>query len=154
MIYLQSILVLFSVPERREDCEMTNQKVYYPEIDALKGFTIFLVILGHAIIVFPINLHENATCLWLYNFIYSFHMPFFFCLSGFLFSFHEDYRSYLWKKVKRIAVPYLIFNLVDMVPRSMFGFLFNRPRSLPDRSYLSCFMAGNFGSFTYCLSFT
>ncbi|MBR4544994.1 MAG: acyltransferase family protein [Oscillibacter sp.] len=123
---------------------MTNQKVYYPEIDALKGFTIFLVILGHAIIVFPINLHENATCLWLYNFIYSFHMPFFFCLSGFLFSFHEDYRSYLWKKVKRIAVPYLIFNLVDMVPRSMFGFLFNRPRSLPESLLSILFYGGEF----------
>ena len=37
--------------------QINNKKLDY--IDALKGIAIFLVVLGHSIIVFPINLHEN-----------------------------------------------------------------------------------------------
>ena len=40
---------------------MTSKK-HLQEIDALKGWAIFLVVLGHSIIVYPINLHENIYC--------------------------------------------------------------------------------------------
>lgn len=53
------------------------------EIDWLRGFATFLVILGHSIIVYPINLHEIPWCNVLYEFISSFHMPLFFVISGF-----------------------------------------------------------------------
>lgn len=123
---------------------MTRQKVYYPELDALKGFAIFLVILGHAIIYFPLNLHENAVCQWLFQFVSAFHMPLFFCISGFLFSYRGNYYAYLWKKVKRIGIPYLVFNLLDMIPRSMLGFLFNRPRSITESIVSILFRGGEF----------
>lgn len=64
-------------------------------IDALKGFAIFLMVFAHTIAwnledwhviqeiseSTPKNL-KNVGILW--NLIYSFHMPLFFCVSGFL----------------------------------------------------------------------
>lgn len=62
-------------------------KKYYEEVDALKGFAIFMVILAHSIIVYPINLHENKFCLELFNSLTCVHMLLFFMISGFCFSF-------------------------------------------------------------------
>ena len=131
---------------------MTKSKTYYPKADALKGFTIFLVVFGHSIIAYPVNLHKNAVCFWLFKFIYSFHMPFFFCLSGFLFSYRGNYRAYVRKKALRIAVPYLIFNLLDILPRAMFGFLFHHPRSVTESLIKIVFYGGEFW-FLYTLFF-
>lgn len=55
------------------------------EIDIIRGIAISLVILGHAIIVFPVNLHEIAWCKRLHDLIYSFHMQLFFIISGWCF---------------------------------------------------------------------
>lgn len=56
------------------------------EINWMRGFAAFLVVLGHSIIVFPVNLHEIPWCKYLYDTIYSFHMPLFFAISGYCFS--------------------------------------------------------------------
>ncbi len=63
-------------------------------IDALKGFGMFLVVMGHVIMwsfnCYGLNFWNLISskslnvCLW-YNVIYSFHMPLLFWLSGFLF---------------------------------------------------------------------
>ncbi len=37
-------------------------KKYYEEIDILKGIAITLVVLGHSVIVYPINLHDIFWC--------------------------------------------------------------------------------------------
>lgn len=49
--------------------------------DALRGLLILLVILGHSIQYAP-NIDAENNRLW--NMIYSFHMPAFFAISGFL----------------------------------------------------------------------
>lgn len=73
---------------------------HYIEVDSLKGFAIFLVILGHSIIVFPIDLHKiYPWCEMLYNVIYLFHMPLFFFISGFCFSYHHDYKKLFIKRL-------------------------------------------------------
>lgn len=71
-------------------------------IDALKGFAIFSVVLGHCVTdsmssnTFP----EYAVFLKiLYDFIYSFHMPLFFIISGYVFYVSKSYQKY---KVKVI----------------------------------------------------
>lgn len=125
--------------DKGED-EMSEKK-YFPEIDVLKGFAIFLVVLGHSIIVYPVNLHENADCLWLFDFVSSVHMPLFFLISGFCFSM-GGHQPYLWKKTKRILIPYVIFTLLDMVPRSLLGFLFNRPRDMSESLKQMVFYGG------------
>lgn len=109
---------------------MNTGKKYYMEIDALKGFAIFLVVLGHAIIQYPINLHNNEYCLSLFKFLSSVHMPLFFLISGFCFSYHGNYKDFILKKVKRLVVPYVIFNILDIIPRQILSQFVNRPQSI------------------------
>lgn len=58
-------------------------KKKYKEIDIMRGIAIILVIVGHAIIVHPINLHEIYWCKFMFEWISSVHMPMFFIISGF-----------------------------------------------------------------------
>lgn len=57
-------------------------------IDACKGFTMLLVILGHCLDGY-LKAKLFVSDFWwmqiLFDFIYSFHMPLFFVLSGYLF---------------------------------------------------------------------
>ena len=76
---------------------------YFKEIDVLKGIGIFLVVLGHT----PIS---ASLC----HLIFSFHMPLFFFLSGFVFKKAPMFDFFI-KKVKRIMIPYYIFSLVSFL---------------------------------------
>ena len=59
-------------------------KKYYKEFDILKGFGIILVFLGHSFILKGIDLTEyNLWNKYIYDTIYSFHMPLFFLLQVF-----------------------------------------------------------------------
>lgn len=52
--------------------------------DALKGLLIVLVVLGHSIQASKIQLCESFINDYLWNLIYSFHMPAFIAISGFV----------------------------------------------------------------------
>lgn len=49
-------------------------------LDVLKGFAIFLVVMGHAIQYNQVDFDTNPV----FRFIYSFHMPLFMFVSGFI----------------------------------------------------------------------
>lgn len=70
---------------------MRNLRLQY--LDSLKGILIILVVLGHAIQGFLADYQLDV----LFRVIYSFHMPLFFLISGFL-TFKEHYDSTLIKK--------------------------------------------------------
>lgn len=73
-------------------------------IDITKGIAILLVIIGHTV---PRN-----TLAW--NFIFSFHMPIFFIISGYLF--HENkLKNLIIKNIKRIIIPYLGTSLIILL---------------------------------------
>ncbi|OHD06013.1 MAG: hypothetical protein A2086_06040 [Spirochaetes bacterium GWD1_27_9] len=75
-------------------------------LDTAKGIGIFLVVLGHVFIVGNFN-----------KWIYSFHMPLFFFLSGFLFEgFIYDIKTFFTKRTFSLLVPYFVF--------AIFSFLF------------------------------
>lgn len=77
------------------------------EIDVAKGFTLFLVVFGHV-------LESHGT---LFNWIFTFHMPAFFFLSGMTFR-PEKYRNYghfLKDKWKKRIVPYFIITLIGFL---------------------------------------
>lgn len=120
------------------------EKVRYRQIDALKGIAIFLVILGHSIIRYPVDLHRDRVCLFLFRWLSSVHMELFFIISGFCFSYPGSYREYLGKKARRMLVPYLVFNLLDMVPRSLFRSLVNRPRDMGESVRRMVFYGGEY----------
>lgn len=90
-----------------------SSKDYFPSVDCLKGILIILVIVGH---ILPGSLRENP---WRYS-IYSFHMPLFLGVSGFLLkrsslrsqSMGHLFRKYLHSMMLPWFVAFLCFNVV------------------------------------------
>ncbi len=82
---------------------MENKRIDF--IDVAKGIGIILVVLGH------LNSAEQP----IRNFIYSFHMPLFFILSGIFFNDKTDFKTLLIKSIKTLLIPYLIFVAVDAI---------------------------------------
>lgn len=113
------------------------------EIDALKGWAIFLVILGHSVIVYPIDLHENIYCSALYTFVSTFHVRLFFLVSGFCYSFRGDYKSYIMKKTRRLLIPYFVFCVAEMLAKLVFSGQINRPRSMGEFVIRTLFYGGD-----------
>lgn len=129
---------------------MTNQKKLYGEIDSLKGFAIFLVVLGHAIVYFPVNLHEIPWCETLFKMLSGVHMPLFFAVSGYCFSYRGNYRDFITKKAKRLLLPYFVFNLLDLVPRALLPQFVNRPQGMLE-SVMDILLHGGAYWFLYTL---
>ncbi|MBR1940238.1 MAG: acyltransferase family protein [Bacteroidaceae bacterium] len=72
-----------------------------PYLDYARVFVVYLVIFGHLL---PMDNHIPR------DFIYAFHMPFFFLVSGML---HKNTGVIQWRKYLRtIGVPLLFFNLL------------------------------------------
>ena len=72
-------------------------------LDILKGFLIITVMMGHTEGI-PIGLKT-----W----IYSFHMPLFFFLSGFTLSVDKyDFKTFLQKKLKTLLLPGITFMII------------------------------------------
>lgn len=92
-------------------------------LDALRGWAIYLVILGHSIQ----QLNDNFYFLndKVFSTIYSFHMPLFFFLSGLLFknSLKQPFVIFVSKKLKQLIVPCIIwaviFYLVNFIGTSI-----------------------------------
>lgn len=80
-------------------------------VDIAKGIGISLVVLGHT--QFPL----------LRKVIYSFHMPLFFFISGYLCSQKKlelSFKEYLIKVVKNLYVPFLKFSLFYLIFNNIF----------------------------------
>lgn len=100
---------------------------HYREIDILRGIAITMIFLGHAVIVYPINLENVVWCRGLVTFISTVHMPLFFIVAGFCFHMKNTYKDMIHKKIQRLLIPYIAFNLIDMCCRLIFSKLVNRP---------------------------
>jgi len=72
-------------------------------VDYAKAGGIFLVVAGHA--GFPETIR---------SYIYAFHIPLFFFLSGLFFDFEKypDYKTFFKKRFQQLVVPYLFINVV------------------------------------------
>lgn len=85
-----------------------SQPSYMEWVDWTKIIGIFLVTLGHG----------NLVSVELNTFIYSFHMPLFFILSGILFKYRNFIES-LKKGWHTLLVPYFIINLIILAYTSI-----------------------------------
>lgn len=74
-------------------------------IDVSKAICIFLMVIGH-------DTRSNL----LFNYIYSFHMPALFIISGFLFKPHPWYKTIL-----AFSVPYICFSLANLAIQIILG---------------------------------
>ena len=89
-----------------------NNRVKY--IDIAKGILIIFVLYGHVHWIFggykTVNDHLYLSTR---NWMYSFHMPAFFIISGFFMKKSADmpFRRYLLKKAKAILLPFFVFEI-------------------------------------------
>ena len=92
------------------------------QLDAIKGFAIVLVVIGHVTaFVNPENIKNNL----LFNLIYSFHIPLFFFISGYLVFGRFGPTTFTWikKKFRQLIVPYILFTIFYFF--ILFGFSIN-----------------------------
>lgn len=75
-------------------------------IDLARGVAIILVVLAHAPIPHTLK-----------SYIYSFHLPLFFILSGFLLYGRMDMpaEKFIVKRIKGLVLPYFIFSFIDIL---------------------------------------
>jgi fucose 4-O-acetylase-like acetyltransferase len=85
------------------------------DIDRAKGIAIFLVVLGHIGIprLEPVWMADTR------GLIYSFHMPLFMYLSGFVYFYTKSqlktadaYRSFFLNRAERLLVPFILFGVI------------------------------------------
>lgn len=78
----------------------------FKDLDILRGIAIFLVVFGHITHTAEIR-----------NYIWSFHIPIFFFISGLLFtpSKYENFKFFLKYKIKSLVIPYIIFYLITLI---------------------------------------
>ena len=85
---------------------MTHRLHY---IDNLKGVLILLVVLGHCIQCTDLDFDHNAV----FRYIYSFHMPLFMCVSGFV-SYKPDIKwQTVQKRFRQLIIPFLAWVAVS-----------------------------------------
>ena len=111
-------------------------------ISVLQVFGILLVVLGHC------QSGVSPKPLW-YDWIYSFHMPLFFFISGYLLKLTNEKKGcgvgaqpwwgtqgWIWKKTKRLLVPYLVISTFAYLPKVLMSRYALRPVDLSWNAYL------------------
>lgn len=104
-----------------ETINISSSKKRLDYIDSARGIGIVLVVFGHL-------LNQNSD---LYSIIYSFHVPFFFLLSGMFLNPTLKFVSYLLKYIKRLLFPYVVVFLIGVLFTSLYsGFNSLKPDEL------------------------
>ena len=80
-------------------------------IDVAKGYGTLLVIFAH--------LGRGTIGLWMY----SFHLPLFFFLSGYVFSTKYNFKEFFVKKIRSIVIPYFCLGIPMYLFRELYSFL-------------------------------
>ena len=91
---------------------ISNQRLDY--IDIAKSIGMLAIVWGH------IRLGD-----WTTAFVYSWHIPLFFILSGMMFNKgkYVDIKSFLMRKVKTLLVPYVIYSFVTWVVWVVYAYI-------------------------------
>ena len=79
-------------------------------IDVAKGWGIILLIYGH--------IADDYFAKWLY----TFHIPLFFFLSGFLFNPNKSFSHLIWSKAKSLLLPYLTLGIPLLLINLLYGY--------------------------------
>ena len=104
---------------------MTKNRINW--IDFGKGFTIFLVLLGHVFL----GLYESGkfpsydkVLITITSQVYIFHIPVFFALSGFFFKPVEDlksFKNYALKRTVILGLPYVFYSIIHFILQKAAG---------------------------------
>lgn len=81
-------------------------------IDMAKGWGILLLIYGH--------IADDIFAKWLY----TFHIPLFFFLSGYVFNPNKDWKTFIYSKSKSLLLPYISLGIPLILINLHYGFDF------------------------------
>lgn len=107
-------------------------------IDEIKGFAIFCVVFGHALLNLVNSGTEKFSVNLVCNIVYAFHMPLFMMISGYLYrkAYFTDQGEPNGKRMKRqilnIIIVYLVYSLLLGISKLPFGKYVNGPSSIAD----------------------
>ena len=75
-------------------------------IDIMRGIAMILVVMGHI----------TYCNIWLKAWLYSFHIPLFFFISGTTFSVDKyNWKSFVLKRIKSLLIPYFVFSFTNYI---------------------------------------
>lgn len=120
-------------------------------IDWAKVFTMIFVILGHA--------QYKDSEVEIRNFIYSFHMPLFIFLSGYLFKKESTLAESIKKDIKGLILPYILLSLISFSIFYLPDYLLGKAHFLHFHNTIYHFFVGGVSSpsgalwFLLCLFF-
>ncbi|OOG23571.1 hypothetical protein BZK37_17195 [Enterococcus casseliflavus] len=101
------------------------------------------VILGHSLNGFTNIYGKSIWGIFSKDWIYIFHMSLFFFIAGFLFVKSMGKYSYfelIKKKFQRLLIPYLVFNIIFLIPKIIFGNIVGDPVTLSLKSIVVMFL--------------
>ena len=111
-------------------------------IDIIKGVAIFLVLWGHCIQCIAGD--EGFFSNWMIKFIYSFHMPLFMIISGYLF-FQSSYRSILnilKNRLISLGVPFVVWNFLLYMRKIAYDYMTKHVVSFTFSDVLTSLVSG------------
>lgn len=99
-------------------------------LDIARGIACVLVVVGHI----------SSTPSLIHTWIYSFHMPLFFIISGIILNTKGSFKDFLLKRIKRLLVPYFLLNIlvwlmenIIKITMSFIGLaVFNKKKAIND----------------------
>ena len=99
---------------------MQNLRQHYAYLDSAKAVAILAVVLGH--IASPFG-----------NFLFAWHMPFFFLVGGFFIRTDTTFAEFTNKNLQRLGVPYVVFGAIGIAAEIAKRIALSRPLGdLPD----------------------
>ena len=122
---------------------MNRQKITWLQI--LQGWSMLLVVIGHVTLTGIFENPQTPVSATIERVIYSFHMPLFMFISGFLFYFTKISRDLAYKevvldKLKRLGLPYLFFTFFTFAVKFIFSSFMKRPVELSLRQFTDSFL--------------
>ena len=108
-------------------------------LSILQGWSMLLVVIGHITLTNTFRDPQYPIAACVERIVYSFHMPLFMFISGFLFHWTKirkktRFSIVIREKLMRLGIPFLFFTIMAVLPKLLFAPLMKRPVSL-DWSY-------------------
>lgn len=116
---------------------MAEKKNKIEWLAVLQGFSMLLVVVGHVSLTNVPGDPNTPIATDIERTIYSFHMPLFIFISGWLFYFtcirkEKTYQDVVKAKLKRLGIPFLAFTLVATILKTAFPSLMHRPITMQE----------------------
>lgn len=104
---------------------LNQSKPFLKYIGYMQAICIILVVAGHSLHMYPDGHHGASTLA--YRLIYSFHMPAFLFISGFLFDYSSSKHigkiggviRLIKVKAERLLIPFFVLTAITFVPRAL-----------------------------------